>query len=156
MIVDASSSTVVAGDYIGTTPTGAAKLGNVADGVLIINGSSSNLVGGTTAAARNIISANGIDGVQIDYTGTVANVVAGDYIGTDWTGIKALGNTRDGVYFYSGASSNTVGGTTAGALDVISGNGQNGVIIDGSSSNVVAGNVHRHRLHRHREIGQCR
>ncbi len=140
MIIDGSSSNVVAGDYIGTDSTGAARLGNAIDGVLIVNGASGNLVGGTTASAHDIISANGIDGVEIDGTGTSANVVAGDDIGTDLTGAKALGNTDAGVYLSAGASSNTVGGTTAGACDVISANGQNGVTIgNGCYINTVAG-----------------
>ncbi len=140
MIIDGSSSNIVAGDYIGTDSSGAAKLGNAIDGVLIINGASGNLVGGTTASARDIISANGIDGVEIDDIGTSANVVAGDDIGTDLTGAKALGNTDIGVYLSAGASSNTVGGTTTGACDVISANGQNGVTIgNGCSINTVAG-----------------
>ena len=133
VIIDASSANVVAGDFIGVDRTGMVRLGNVADGVVITNGGSGNLIGGYTAAARDIISANGIDGVQIDYTGTSANVVAGDYIGTDVTGTHALGNTRAGVYIWSGASSNTVGGTIPGARDVISANGFDGVILDAGS-----------------------
>ena len=107
---------------------------------MIVNEGSGNLIGGTTATARDIISANGIHGVEIDNTGTSGNVVAGDYIGIDATGTKALGNTDMGVYLSAGASSNTIGGTTAGALDVISANGQNGVTIgNGCSINTVAG-----------------
>ena len=116
-------------------------MGNAVDGVKIINGSSGNLVGGTTAAARDIISANASNGVEIDGVGTSANQVVGDNIGTDASGTKALGNADSGVYLSAGSSSNTVGGTTAGTRNVISANGSNGVMIDtGSCVNTIAGN----------------
>ena len=71
-------------------------------------------------------------------TATDDNVVAGDKIGTDATGAVALGNSNDGVEIDS-SSGNTIGGTVAGAADVISGNGGSGVELDGSSDNLVEG-----------------
>ena len=47
---------------------------------------SNNLVGGTTAGTIPVISANQIDGVQIDNVGTTNNLVSGDYIGTNASG----------------------------------------------------------------------
>ena len=58
----------------------------------------------------NVISANGYDGIQIDYAGTSENEVLGNDIGTDATGTHALGNGRAGVYLWSGASGNVIGG----------------------------------------------
>ena len=49
------------------------------------------------------------------------NLIAGNLIGTDVTGTKSLGN-RYGIQVVDG-SSNTIGGTTAGARNIISGNG---------------------------------
>ena len=49
-------------------------------------GASDNTVGGTTAAARNIISGNADDGIEIEGSGTSGNVVEGNFIGTDATG----------------------------------------------------------------------
>ena len=60
----------------------------------------SNTIGGTTAAARNIISANGYSGVEIDDAND--NVVEGDFIGTDVTGKVALGNNSADVEFGGG------------------------------------------------------
>jgi hypothetical protein len=134
-----TANNVVAGDFIGTGLSGVVALGNHYDGVVITNGASTNLVGGTTAGTRDVISANGIDGVQIDDSGTSNNMVFGDYIGTDTTGSKALGNARAGVYIWNGASGNAIGGATSATRDVISANSKNGVIIDGSSGNAVAG-----------------
>ena len=89
---------------------------------------------------RNVISGNGDDGVEI-YAGASANVVAGDYIGTDTTGTRALGNGNEGVNIYNGASGNTIGGTIAAVRDVISANKQSGVSFSasGTTTNLVAG-----------------
>ena len=59
-------------------------------------------------AARNVISANGVDGVIIDL-GSTANSVEGNHIGTDVTGSYALGNSY-GVVIQRGSVANTVGG----------------------------------------------
>src|SRR5205807_889008 len=106
---------------------------------------------GMVAGARNVISGNGGNGgadfgVLIRDKGTSGNVVAGNYIGTDATGTALLPNGA-GVAIAGKATNNTVGGTVAGARNVISGNGGNaaagfGVFIGdkGTSGNVVAGN----------------
>src|SRR5262249_46763935 len=109
----------------------------------IVNfGATNNTVGGTTSGARNIISGN-TTGVDIDDFGidTTGNVVQGNYLGTDYTGTQPLGN-NDGVTVDTGASYNTIGGTTSGARNVISGNVRNGIFLMGSGAtyNVVEGN----------------
>ncbi len=146
-----SSGNLVAGNDIGTEAGGESSLGNGATG-LAIDGSNDNVVGGTTAAARNIISgnlANGSSneagGVYIS-DGSQGNVVEGDYIGTDATGQSAIGNTGLGVAIDS-SNGNTVGGTTLGAGNVISDNASVGVKLTntaassgGVNQNVVEGN----------------
>ena len=136
-----TSDNVVEGDYIGTDPTGADHLDNGHQGVDILAGATSNTVGGTTTGARDVISGNANGGVLISGSGTSGNVVEGDYIGTTAAGTAALANGRNGVDILAGATSNTVGGTTAGAGDVISGNTALGVEISGSGTayNVVEG-----------------
>jgi CSLREA domain-containing protein len=86
----------VEGNYIGTDAAGTADLGNTGSGVRIEGSASSNTVGGTGAAARNVISGNSGDGVLIDFE-TMGNKVMGNYIGTDVTGTQPLGNTGNGV-----------------------------------------------------------
>src|SRR4029079_7407249 len=71
---------VVEGNFIGTDVTGTQALGNL-DGITIFNQSSGNRLGGTTAAARNIISGNRATGVSITSLFT-SNVVQGNFIGT--------------------------------------------------------------------------
>jgi uncharacterized delta-60 repeat protein len=67
------------------------------------------------------------DGILITGAGATGNVIAGDYIGTDLSGTVALGNLGDGVLINGGASSNTIGGTTAGARNILSGNHRYGL-----------------------------
>jgi len=145
-----TTGNMVEGNFIGTDVTGTYALGNAGGGVAIYNGASANTVGGTIAGARNIISGNAGDGVDISDEGTSRNVVQGDFIGTDVTGTKALGNADGGVSIFGGASGNTIGGTTAAAGNIISGNatpastnGYAGVEIDGAGTtgNVVEGNL---------------
>ena len=136
----ASSANVIEGNFIGTDHTGEKPLGNAGSGVYALQ-SSANTIGGTTAGARNVISANGGSGVELYNSSN--NLVEGDYIGTDATGTTAysganrLGNQGDGVLIHFGSTANTIGGTAASALNVISGNLGNGVEIDASSSNLV-------------------
>jgi hypothetical protein len=55
----------VEGNFIGTNPSGTIDEGNTDDGVNIFDGASENVVGGTTLAARNVISGNDIDAIFV-------------------------------------------------------------------------------------------
>jgi CSLREA domain-containing protein len=140
-----STGNQVQGNLIGTVVTGDAELRNGSlfssgDGVAIA-GAPDNLIGGLSAAARNVISGNSDDGVEISGSGSTGNQVQGNYIGTDDLGTSAVGNGDDGVVIFN-AGSNTIGGTMSGARNVISGNGEDGVEINGflGGTNQVHGN----------------
>jgi parallel beta-helix repeat protein len=137
---DRVTGNVVAGNYIGTNISGTAALGNRGAGISIHSTAHDNLIGGSTAAARNIISGNGY-GIGIWDSGTVSNTVSGNYIGVDVTGTAALGN-GNGIQINNGASLNVIGGTTAGERNVISGNSNQGLRIWDSNTayNRVVGN----------------
>ena len=62
--------------------------------------------------------------------------MSGNFIGTDAGGTVDLGNALAGVLIEDG-SDNTIGGTTAGAANVISGNGTDGVAIVGLERHTV-------------------
>src|SRR5439155_6254117 len=113
------AGTVVAGNYIGTDVSGNVDLGNAGSGVWI-NNESSTTVGGASSGSRNVISGNDGDGITV-YAGNGA-VIQGNFIGTNAAGTAALPNTHNGV-FLSTSTDNLVGGTTAAARNVISGNG---------------------------------
>ena len=132
VVIDASDN-VVARNKIGTDATGTVALGNRNFGVEIGSGSG-NTIGGTTVGAANVISANQDGGVFISGKGTTGNVVQGNLIGTDITGTMALGNPTGGVEIFNGAASNTIGGTTAIAGNLIAHNGGPGVIVGADTS----------------------
>ena len=119
-----STGNVVQNDFIGTDGTGESAWPNAFNGVDIVNGASYNTIGGTTANTRDVISGNANEGVLIFGS---HNTVAGDYIGVDASGTKALGNGDNGVLLGSGAVANLIGGTTSQASNVISGNASHGV-----------------------------
>lgn len=137
-----SNRNVIQGNFIGTDITGSVDLGNLAGGVAIPWGATDTVIGGTEAAARNLISGNDCAGVVINFMGTTGTRVQGNYIGTDITGTQALGNGCEGVFIGMGASQTIVGGTTNGAGNLISGNYGNGVtIVDvDSTGNLIQGN----------------
>jgi hypothetical protein len=133
--IDGGSDNVVESDWLGFA-SGRALYPNK-DGVDLINNASQNRIGGTTAAARNVISGNLRDGILID-SYCHFNVVEGDYIGTDPTGATSLGNQRHGVTV--NGTNNQIGGSISGTRNVISGNFLYGVEIFGAGT-VVQGNL---------------
>ena len=133
-IVNNSNSNLVAGNKIGTNVSGTVALGNSSNGVEVDAGCIGNTIGGTASGAGNVISANGNSGIRITGAGTTGVVVQHNFIGTDVTGTKALGNAYRGVQIDGGAANNTIGGTTAGAGNVISANGNSGIRITGAGT----------------------
>ncbi len=138
-ILISSSGNVVAGNYLGVTPSGTAALGNAVAGITIL-GAANNLIGGTNAADRNVISGNDY-GIFVTGFGSSGNVIAGNLIGTDVTGTFDVGNTNHGVLL-DNVSGNWIGGTVPGARNVISGNNRAGVFLNEAltTGNQVAGN----------------
>lgn len=134
---NAINNTVV-GCYIGTDATGASIVANSGPGVNIFSGAHTTRVGGTAIEDRNVISGNGV-GINntsfFNFTTMVSittgnNVIQGNYIGVDRTGAVDLGNLSNGISIV-GTTDNVIGGTAAGAGNVASGNGQNGIRIAG-------------------------
>ncbi|HKO45253.1 MAG TPA: Calx-beta domain-containing protein [Pyrinomonadaceae bacterium] len=133
----------VEGNFIGTDITGLVALGNTTGGV---HAGDLALIGGTSPAARNVISGNGGTGnVAVGHniiSGQPATV-QGNYIGTDVTGMAALNNPSVGIAISS--SNNQIGGLEPGAKNVISGN-QVGIRVgtsffSGPVGNIIRGNI---------------
>lgn len=123
---------VIEGNMIGTDASGTAPVPNET-GVVIGHGGAT--IGGTSPAARNLISGNRGNGIEV--SGAAVSIV-GNYIGTDEAGAVALPNgTRGGngitVFGFGAAATVTVGGTAAGAGNLISGNAADGVLVQGGS-----------------------
>jgi titin len=130
----------IQGNIIGLNGAGAAA-GNGFGGVAIETGASGNLVGGPTAAVRNLISANFQDDVAIVGATTTGNIVQSNFIGTNAAGTAAGPAPSAAGVVISGVG-NLIGGDGAG--NVISGNtgGATGILLTGAgaSGNMVYGN----------------
>jgi len=139
---EGANENVVVGNYIGTDASGDVPLGNNQGGVSINGGAQGNTIGGSSPGEGNVISGNNRGGIGIGDWGTDGNVVVGNLIGTNASGAVPLGNNQGGVSISEGAQNNTIGGSTAGERNIISGNWQDAIWIgnDGTNGNVVVGN----------------
>lgn len=132
---EAASNTLL-GNRIGTDAAGAAAIANAQGGVTIYG--TGNTVGGAAAGAANVVSGNAYSGIVLG-DGAAGNQVLGNRIGTNLAGTAALGNAGFGLFL--GGDGDTVGGTAAGAGNLISGNGAAGVAFAETASGcVVLGN----------------
>lgn len=143
-----SASNTVEDCWIGLDSSGSTTVAGNAGGGIVISGSAAanNLIGGTTGAARNVISHNSGNGVEIN-AGAAGNRVQGNYIGTNPGATVAAGNSNDGIAITGGAMNNEIGGTVSspGSApgNVISGNSGDGIDFSGAgtSGNLIHGNL---------------
>ncbi len=130
-IILAGSNNFVTGNFIGLDAAGTTAQGNFR-GVILALGSLNNTVGGLSPALRNVISGNSTNGVITQEGSNILrnNTVAGNFIGTDASGLLARPNQNYGIAF--GTSGETI------RDNLISGNGLGGIA--GGSSNQLIGN----------------
>lgn len=120
-INDATQPNFIIGNLVGTTESGIDALGNQEEGILI-NNASEVIIGGLNPSERNIISANGDDGIEITKaqdlaTKGVNNTVIGNYIGVGSDGLTPMGNAASGLFIR--AENSTIGGSEDGAGNTI-------------------------------------
>jgi hypothetical protein len=120
-----TSGVRIQGCFLGTDAAGTAARGNRFG--VFVDGAHGVQVGGTSPAARNLISGNVSDGVLANRDATNLRVL-GNLIGTTRTGGGNLGNGDDGVD--SEVAGAVIGGGTAGEANVVAFNGHNGVEVD--------------------------
>ncbi len=144
-----TTRTSIEGNKIGTdiggtttdpdgTPGSGDEFGNRDYGIVIDGqgiGSTGNTIGGTSSDKSNVISGNRV-GISL-LNRADGNVIVGNFVGTDASGVVPLSNETGIEILFSG--SNVVGGTLP---NVISGNLGTGLLIGGVSAidNLVAGN----------------
>jgi len=146
IIIGGSDHNIVAGNFIGTNLNGTTAMPN-RRGVYIAGGSSSNIIGTNgdgiaDAEEGNLISGNLYAGVYISDTNSIKNVIAGNYIGTNFDGTAAIGNEGAGIVIVGDL--NLIGTNGDGVSDsleanVISGNHNVGIFL-ASFNCIVAGN----------------
>lgn len=144
----------VIGCYLGTDATGMNGYHmKKSEGIRIDQGAHHNIIGGSSDAQRNIISAFYGRAIYID--AGHHNIIKGNYIGVKKNGVNALGNgwkefdetgnrrdAYEGMLLTSGSYANVIGGPMPGDKNIISANYRAGLRIEstGSDSNVVQGN----------------
>jgi hypothetical protein len=134
---------VIAGSHVGLSADGTAVAANNTNNALNQGGmrveSANNTIGGNTPADRNVISGNFFAGIQFFGAAATGNQVYGNYIGVDATGTLDRGNAEDGINLEL-SGGNIIGGPAPGQRNILSGNGSDGIDLNGGDFNVVQGN----------------
>jgi hypothetical protein len=118
--VSGCDNTVIQGNYINIDATGTAALAAGLRGIDLGAGSS-NLIGGSTPGAGNVIAAWSAHGIIFQGSGS-DNLIQGNLIGMDATGSVRLGAGQYGITYYEGSGTgNKIGGAAAGEGNVING-----------------------------------
>ena len=135
-----NGNNTIQGDWLGIDLTGNSAAGNSEYGIYCTT--SGNQFGGTTAAQRNVISGNaaipnstnnpGSAGIYIFGLNGINNNIQGNYIGTNASGTAAIGNVL-GIDIEQHANHNNIGGTAAGAGNLISGNTSHNIFVRASA-----------------------
>jgi parallel beta-helix repeat protein len=133
----------VVGNIVGLDTYGFTAMGNAGSGIKIGGAAHDILIGGPepvlNVIPQNTISANAVYGIDLEGT-AYHNTINYSYIGTDVTGLVALGNASTGVNIGSGSYGNTIGSTDNPRLrTLIAGNLGNGISMSGTHDNVVLG-----------------
>ncbi len=141
-LTSGATANLIAGNLIGTTADGLHALGNQKDGILL-NSATSTTIGGP--GEGNVISGNLGNGVET-LISAPDNLLEGNDIGTDGSGMLALGNGGNGVSL--GSSGNTVGGLASGVGNTVAYNGTGsvgaGVQLDGlvNQDTILSNSIH--------------
>jgi pentapeptide MXKDX repeat protein len=122
--------TQIVGNRIGTNAAGTAPLGNNV-GISLTSDAIGNIIGGPTAAQRNLISGNTLSAIQID---SDRNRIEGNYIGTNAAGNAPIALPRVGNGVYLRGAENVL------IRNVISGQATTGIAIDSRGGNLIEAN----------------
>jgi len=139
ILLDVGSTNVIQGNWIGLNAAGTAAAANAGNGIAVFGGSTANLIGGTTAAARNVVSGNGSSGIGIALGNVGGNIVRGNWVGLNATGSGVVPNGGNGIF--SDGPNCLIGGTTPGSGNIVSGNVLPGIFIGrDASATIIQGN----------------
>lgn len=124
------------GNHIGIAADGVTDRGNGGYGISCLS-STGNVIGGTLASARNVVSGNDFAGIRL--FGCSNDAVLGNRLGTSANGLQPVPNGT-GVLIVGSSVDEHIGGTDAGAGNLISGNTEQITVI-GSTGTVIEGNL---------------
>lgn len=137
--LNGAAANVIAGNSIGLAPDGSTLRANHEAGILLKSGSHHNIIGGTTASERNVISGNTGVGIIISDAGSDMNQIVGNYIGLSSNGLAGVPNKKQGIVIQSDAQATRIGGARNEA-NYVAANLQGGILVQ-SASTIVSGNV---------------
>lgn len=134
----AADSNTIQGNYVGLNVAGTALVANDGRGIYLYQ-SDVNIIGGDASGEGNVVAGNS-EGISIEESDT--NTVSGNYVGLNAAGDADLGNGAWGMRIFSDSDSNIIGGDTSAERNLISGNGDDGILVTDSttSSNQIIGN----------------
>ena len=133
----AGPGNAVFGNMIGLDQSGASPIPNGTGGVAIYS-TLKTTVGGPLASSRNVISGNAGPGILVQ--GSASTKVLGNLIGVDASGVTGIGNLGDGILVDQSSDNTMVGDGTVEDGNVVSSNHGSGVVVQGSTGVIVAGN----------------
>lgn len=133
--IESGTNAQVYDNYIGTNAAGTAALGNSRDGIYVEDDSYNITIG--ASGMGNVVSGNGRPGI---YVAGDTVTIKGNYIGVNATATAAIGNTENGIETTTAAHLLVIGGSAVGEGNVISGNGQRGILFYQTDTVVVQGN----------------
>jgi uncharacterized repeat protein (TIGR01451 family) len=131
-IIDGATQALNNPSYVNTLGPEIELYGNNADFSGLTISSSNNTIKGLIIGKFNSTPFLGspANGILIGSNGGTNNTIQGNYIGVDYTGMASL-NNGVGVYIDDGNSNTTVGGTAAGAANIIAYNDGAGIEVNG-------------------------
>lgn len=133
--LNSCTGTVILGNFIGTNVTASYAIGNQNAGIYLAAEAGPNT---STLITANVISGNGngiLLGSLFFNSGTSQTAITGNKIGTDLNGTVAIPNIENGIWVFD--SNNAIGGVQSTDRNLISGNGQNGILISSQAQNTV-------------------
>ncbi len=142
LINDLSTLNILSGNFIGTTNSGNAALGNVLDGIAIENADRNEIIGCTLQqnpfVFYNVSSGNGGNGLRITDSDDI--IVHANFLGAGANNTVIVPNALNGL-LVEGTSTNTQVGGVIPLGNVISGNTLNGIEVRDQVSGFVSFNT---------------
>lgn len=138
LILTDANGTTIQGNYIGINAAGTAALGPGPRAIDVELGTGIT-IGGSTAGAGNVIGTWFVRAIQLGEAGafTTADVVIqGNLIGTDATGTTGISHGGSDAISVGRVANTTIGGSAAGAGNVIANPGGDGIVVLGDSGGV--------------------
>ena len=144
--LDEINYAVIENNYVGTNAAGTAALPNGGRGLAFTGGQlRDGFIGAAAANARNVISGNSGNGLELNLAPAKSVRIEGNFVGTAADGLGAIANGGHGISITAGATSTGlfIGGTAAGAGNLIAHNVGSGIVHGGAAGTSIFGNTVR-------------